>query len=250
MIESSNPRWFDEQAPLSQLPGESKIAHTQFLTFYNSTHRSLRKLAADYKRQAQNGVPGSKTSLSQIQKWSANHFWFARAATADQIQRIEETRLHNKRRREAINEAWELRALVSKKVQQMLNAPLFQQRIEQDGQLVVVEPTKWTLDTAPKLIREMLRLAETGSSLTNLVRLEPEAEGDDYDGMGVPVTRDGRVITQAEIDCVYEALAAEVVKMLDPEDARLDGSFKNGTGDYSQFYYDDGSSDDPDDWMP
>lgn len=156
-------------SPGEKLPAESaQAAQAWFRYRDDGPDRNLRKTAQDLGK-----------SNAVIMGWSKKHGWPARALAWDGFQDGLRTAAVNRALEKATTN-WTLeresqrareldmgQALIAK-AKQMLEWPLAQRRLEQDGKVTIVEPARWRLADAAKML-------ETGSKL---IRLAAEMETD------------------------------------------------------------------------
>jgi hypothetical protein len=165
----------DADRPYRRLPGESAQAFAAFTVYAElGADRSLDAVARKLDK-----------SRSLLGRWAARWDWVARArawddhrvkverAAADTVA-ADRAAERERRRQEAEDGLWERAKRLAAKADEMLEAPLYSERTSKDGQAVIIEPAKWTLQTAAIFLKLAAELEAASLQLS-----PPEDDGFD-----------------------------------------------------------------------
>lgn len=158
-------------------PGESARAYEAFKAYCDmAAARSIRKAAQKLRKNS-----------TTIKDWSVKFEWVerARAWDADAELRVREAEAKAmkaeaekwaKRQIALRDEAFDLGEELIKKAKAMLAYPISKQTVQQDGNTIIVNPTKFSLGAAAKFIEvgEKLRRLAAGVSTENLQHTGPD----------------------------------------------------------------------------
>ncbi len=159
-----------DQHPWCRQAKESESSYAAFLKY--------RDMGAARSLEALNrGDAGAMPRIASLKRLSAAHGWVERSRAWDNHLQAERDRvaaeyaaMWERRRLDAIDEAWNTSRRLREKADRMLAFPLQTTETSKDGQTVIISPARWTLSTA----LEMIRLAmEIEANILHLTRIDP-----------------------------------------------------------------------------
>lgn len=163
---SERAAWDDGQT------GESQRAHAAFLDYCRmGPARSLRGLLARYVQQASDNPQTKPPTLkwTTLSTWSDRFYWQARVALWDaEQQRLAEESyrlLWYQRRKEWMDKEFEMAKKLLEKAERMLDFPLAEREVEQDGQKVIVKPARWNMASAARMVDVASKLARLATGM-------------------------------------------------------------------------------------
>lgn len=135
--------------------------YDRFVRHYLSkgSGRSVLGSYQDWRKETQRGE-----TQSVAKAWdnaAARHEWAKRAEAYDADLRAKDAVLWEQRRLELQQRDWDIAHKLTDKVLAMLNFPVSEQHIEQDGKSVTIYPAKWGA-------RDMAQIAKTASEMARL----------------------------------------------------------------------------------
>lgn len=71
-----------------------------------------------------------------------------------------------RRQLQAQKEANDLADALHKRAEEMLKYPLTEKRMEKDGQTIIVQPVRWSLDTLPKILDTIKSLRQFANDMS------------------------------------------------------------------------------------
>lgn len=154
-----------EEGIWTRQPGETARAYECF-----SAYRDLgpgRSMVEAYRHKT--GKETAKQSSGHWNTWYRVHDWRRRAEAydhhLDELGRKAEAEAWEKRRRDLVEEQFELSKAMLSKVDQMLKFPLVRQTVEGESGPVTIEPVRWNMNSAARMAKIAIELGRLASGL-------------------------------------------------------------------------------------
>jgi hypothetical protein len=152
-----------------RMPRESEEAHAAFLAYRDmGSIRSLGRVGQELGK-----------SCTILGRWSAKFDWVARCRAWDNHLQAErdkvaaaEARKWERRRQEELEANWQLTQAIRAKAEKMIAWPIQRQETSKDGKTIVIEPTRWSFQTAALMAKTA---AEIGAAVLLAVGQDVDA---------------------------------------------------------------------------
>lgn len=157
--------------PWERLPGETAKAHRAF-SLYRALEPQARSISEAYRLYT-----GSETAAERLRKvpgyfyeWSTRHRWVIRAEAWDahlEAERVDQERSDWLARQAELREnEWRAGSQLLERAQAILEWPMREERLDQDGHTVIVKPARWHLRDAGTLLGMASKLQRLASGLS------------------------------------------------------------------------------------